>query len=915
MRRLNLGAISLVVLAGISCWFIKTTHATAMLISEGAAGAWINENTDLTIDLLRVNTVDTGASYWNIPCENTVHEEYSPSYGVHIIDDCAQTTTYGKVGVDIRLGDSKIGYTLRGPEGNVLSSYFAIPRTNDLLLMSGENLYVYRNFPENFQIVKNLGVPQYIQLTQNPWGLANKVHFSDGSAFAGFQPGSFNFSGDGEHISLNQGRYQVVVDLDKLSAQTFGTTSMRPWGTTPQMHTAISSNGRIAFTADSDFDRYFLYDLDSCVGDGVDQARDCKKRDLYDILHDRVPGLKFVTTSRFISDTTIEFYAVVAVGDQTQTNRYNLNMYGGDVYGLDYIALGDSYTWGEGARNYKDGTDTDKNTCHVSRDSYPYVIKSILSLTEAESVACSGAKLKDIYTENEEVYDKRDAQALGKKENHYNQDILTNFLPGYRTQDRFVGVHRPKNITLSVSGNDIGFGEIVKKCVMPGNCYQSDSEKAEIVTRIKSQFPRLVNTYQKTLQLSPSSKIYVFGYPYLADSGAQCALNVQLTSNERRLAEELITDINRVVELAAARAGVRYIDVSRAFVGHRLCEAPPWDAAMNGILLDVGRKNFIASETYHPNKLGHQLMAKTILKSTNNFMTEMPLADQSITIDQMQSALLPALDTVSSPTPYLEKDISKYVIEKGETIRSVIRPEEYLLETGAQYKVEVHSSADDIGVATVINADKIKVDATIPANAYPGPETIHIYGKDINGNPIDIYKPILIIGPTNDIDGDGVLDNIDPCLFVSSSGIDADKDGTDDACDDEITRPPTPLSEDRDDQKPDVSPGGLRQDNPPPNYTTIPESENLSDATSTSQTSKGVSLGQEVGADTTMLKKESSVSWKAPKILRGNKTLGQILGKIEQHIATKDPKAKDLRLSIVLAMTALVALLGLAYIL
>ncbi len=40
-----------------------------------------------------------------------------------------------------------------------------------------------------------------------------------------------------------------------------------------------------------------------------------------------------------------------------------------------YVALGDSYSAGEGDRPYEPGTDTKTNTCHRSEKAYPTMIK------------------------------------------------------------------------------------------------------------------------------------------------------------------------------------------------------------------------------------------------------------------------------------------------------------------------------------------------------------------------------------------------------------------------------------------------------------------------------------------------------------------------------------------------------------
>lgn len=67
---------------------------------------------------------------------------------------------------------------------------------------------------------------------------------------------------------------------------------------------------------------------------------------------------------------------------------------------------------------------------------------------------------------------------------------------------------------------------------------------------------------------------------------------------------------------------------------------------------------------------------------------------------------------------------------------------------------------------------------------------MHIYGKNIAGEPIDIYKNVLLVASPDDYDGDGVPNTSDTCTFIVSSGLDVDQDGVDDACDGEILEAP-----------------------------------------------------------------------------------------------------------------------------
>ncbi|HET7827520.1 MAG TPA: hypothetical protein VFK97_01485, partial [Candidatus Saccharimonadales bacterium] len=71
-----------------------------------------------------------------------------------------------------------------------------------------------------------------------------------------------------------------------------------------------------------------------------------------------------------------------------------------------------------------------------------------------------------------------------------------------------------------------------------------------------------------------------------------------------------------------------------------------------------------------------------------------------------------------------------------------------------------------------------------------GFHTLHFYGANINGQPIDIFKQIYVAPSLNDLDGNGVIDSQQECVGVAPAEQDFDQDGIDDSCDGYISLPP-----------------------------------------------------------------------------------------------------------------------------
>lgn len=617
--------------------------------------------------------------------------------------------------------------------------------------------------------------------------------------------------GGGSFIRVNMATFDILPFAQSLTSP--GEYSTK-YGAT-----AISDDGRYAAVASNDNYYFRVYDLTTCTGttnNNYSQPLSCQYRDYWPSMATKISGFRSISALRFINDDNISMTAVYNWQSSSSYSaaKFTVTAPGKEAHSLDYLALGDSYISGQGEFQYKDGTDTDQNTCHLSPLSYPFTLGTDL-YNQYNSIACSGAKTKDITGGNIPNYnsDPGGAQSLGKSGPTYDSEIYSNYEPGYRVQLEFIKRYQPRAVTLSIGGNDIGFSDIVKKCVMEStiakDCYNSYDARMSLVKQIQNSFTDLQQTYRAILDADPGVQLYIVGYPQVVTQPPNpllgCSPNVHLTPDDISFAQNVISYLDWTIQQAANSEGARYVDVENALAGHRLCETGSSNVAMNGVTAgnDSGLLSLkvIGSESFHPNVLGHQLLAQAILQQTNNMKQAMPTANTSIkapTINDPQTVAFLAGYPVSS-TKFADVITADDSIAASSAVRSVgtaiaINGTSYGLKPNSNYQVTLANDTQSISLAsatTNANGD-LNLIATVPVSVSVGYQKLSIQGTNLAGQTIEIYKFIYVAASTDDANGDGVPDSQNSCFILPESGIDADSDGVDDACDPVIGDAPKP---------------------------------------------------------------------------------------------------------------------------
>lgn len=540
---------------------------------------------------------------------------------------------------------------------------------------------------------------------------------------------------------------------------------------------AVSEDGRHVAILNKNYNHLKVYDLSNCT------SNTCVSHNYYSLLSDQLGSITTAQHLRFVNRDLLS--VEIGISSSEKSGTYQLAPKESIDSMTDYIGMGDSYTSGEGAFNYRDGTDTKDNRCHLSIHSYPMLLtKDLFTNMGGHSVACSGAKINDIGNSSSSYRGQmRNSLSLSELLNANSallESVETNYLPGYVAQHRFIKRWQPKIATVSIGGNDIGFGSILQQCVMPkvsrhhsdSVCFNTYEDRVEVKNLIDRTIPRWTALFKQLKITSPLTQYYAIGYPDVIDDTGNCAINVNLNKSELEFAKELVVYLNQGIEKAANSANITYVDITHALLGHRLCETKSHNVAVNG--LTAGKDTFaFGHESYHPNALGHQLIEQEILRKTNN------LTSGDFEPTQPNSKLLDAPKSGRSITTKTYAEFTSTVHPSGSNSMD-IRLYGNLLKPNSNYSALI--AGQNIGSLNTDGEGNIQSSINVPSLP-SGPHNIDIIGDGQNDEPISITQPIYVPDSANDFDGDGIVDDLDSCLTIVNSGQDADLDGIDDICD------------------------------------------------------------------------------------------------------------------------------------
>jgi lysophospholipase L1-like esterase len=360
------------------------------------------------------------------------------------------------------------------------------------------------------------------------------------------------------------------------------------------------------------------------------------------------------------------------------------------------------------------------NVCHRGGWAYPNAVRDQLGIPAEDALfaACSGARTRDIRTVAQ--HPMSPFGVLGGKRQLAS---LADFAEG--------GV--PDFITVGIGGNDAGFSNVVRQCML--NACLDDNDLPgfveQSINRINGTvFKNVKDTLTELRGAYPNATIAAFGYPNpIGDPSKSCAgVDIgfaKVEEDERRwLKETYLPMLNDAIADAAAEAGVTYIDIGDVLEGHELCSGHEW---ING--LRPGKNNGlnpVATESFHPNQDGHAAIAR-------RFMERYVVNGRLIFTNPPES---PPLRPPTGPEIHLA-DVQAGAFQGLQPAACVqackLSIEGQGFSPRTELRVTLHSDPVDLGTVTTDDHGNVALERTLPDGIEPGVHRVTFAGVDADG--------------------------------------------------------------------------------------------------------------------------------------------------------------------------------------
>ena len=255
-----------------------------------------------------------------------------------------------------------------------------------------------------------------------------------------------------------------------------------------------------------------------------------------------------------------------------------------------YVAMGDSYS-ATGIAPLDPGPAGSE--CGRSDATYSHLIAAKLGVKSFRDVACGGADTSD-YFHSQHADMPAQLEALRKSTQ------LVTMTIGGNDENVFSGLVTDCAIASAAERQTTGSISGAPCKALYGGSFRKKVEK--------ETYPNVVHALQAVRERAPQATVAILGYPgILPEAGLPaCYSSVPISMGDVPYLDRTQRTLNRVIERAAKKNGVRFVDMSKASLGHDACQ-PVGTRWIEPLIGGV-------STALHPNVIGHQAMAAKTLK-------------------------------------------------------------------------------------------------------------------------------------------------------------------------------------------------------------------------------------------------------------------------------------------------------------
>lgn len=271
-----------------------------------------------------------------------------------------------------------------------------------------------------------------------------------------------------------------------------------------------------------------------------------------------------------------------------------------------YVALGDSYSAGEGLGPFLPGP---RPGCHRSPDAFPLLLK-FDAPADVRFRACSGAVTDDV-----------DLGIVG----------------GFERQIDHAPVPEVDLVTITIGGNDVIFSRVVQSCFLYEDCIEAtfippkpNRAHPTVVYPDKAPFAdwaeaamlvlarNVDRVYANVSATYPNARIIVVGYPYLfSDRQApwwppsDCVTVLRRVDQSERVGLRALTDrLNETLYDRANEAGIEFVSPAAAWHKHDPCGTE--GQYTRAVKPKPELFNPVDGGTFHPNQQGQRQLARLV---------------------------------------------------------------------------------------------------------------------------------------------------------------------------------------------------------------------------------------------------------------------------------------------------------------